>query len=218
MTRLAAVAHSKHRNALGLVGIEINSEKRKISIRLAKEWSREQINIIPDEIERIYRKVAWDYTYIDQLTGQHFIQTLKHEKNLSLKIINTQKNVKNPETIEHATVMDKIEMMQFMVTLKLNHQLAFPMVPSATMKKLESQIALFTEHKTETGNLDYFAPGDEKDHLVKALLIACFGARKYIDGNSLKFWSLDEIDDNSILILNKEKEEGKTGLAWKQVT
>ena len=40
---------------------------------------------------------------------------------------------------------------------------------------------LFFEHNIESGSMNYYSPGDELDDLPKALLIACFAARKYLD-------------------------------------
>lgn len=178
--KLAAIAHSKHRNMFGLVGIEVDPKLKKAYVKLAKQWSRDQINKIPYEIGALYRNVQWGDTYIDQQTGQHFIQDLKREQKLRLKIITTQKNLKDPTELENLHVMDKIEMTQFMLTLRKNHQVEFPITPSKTMMALESQIAIFSEHKTEAGNIDYYAPGEELDNLTKALLICCFAARKQL--------------------------------------
>jgi len=178
--RLAAIAHSKHRNAIGLVGVEVDSELKKVYVKLARQWSRDKINEIPYEISKLFEKIRWGNTFIDQLTGQHFIQDLKRIHHMPIQIINTQKNLKDPDEIERVKTMDKIEMTQFMLTLRQNHQVEFPEKPSKTMKELEEQMALYSEHKTEAGNVDYYAPGDELDNLTKALLIDCFVARKYL--------------------------------------
>ncbi len=179
---LAAIAHSKFRNAIGLVGIEIDSKQNKIRVRLAKQWSRDKLNIIPDEIGELYEKIKWGETYIDQQTGQHFIQSLKREEHMPLKIINTQKNLKDADEIERLKIMDKVEMAQFMLQLRQNHVIEFPERPSKDMSELEEQVALYMEHKTEAGTIDYYAPGEELDSLIKGLLIACFAARKLLSG------------------------------------
>jgi len=178
--KLAATAHSKHRNAIGLVGVEIDPKLKKVYVKLARQWSRSMISEIPNEISKLYIKVKWGDTYIDQQTGQHFISDLKRIHHIPLKIISTQKNLKDPDEIERIKIMDKIEMTQFMLSLRQNHQVEFPANPSDTMQELESQMPLYSEHKTEAGNVDYYAPGDEKDNLTKALLICCFAARKYL--------------------------------------
>jgi len=178
--KLAAIAHSKHRDIFGLVGIEVSPELKKVYVKLARQWPRNMINEIASEIGTLYRKIQWGDTFIDQQTGQHFIQDLKRIEKLRLNVITTQKNLKDPDEIENIRVIDKIEMTQFMLTLRQNHQVEFPPNPSKTMKDLEEQMALYSEHKTEAGNIDYFAPGSEKDNLTKGLLISCFAARKYL--------------------------------------
>ncbi len=181
---LAAIAHSKFRNAIGLVGIEIDPEKNKIRVRLAKQWNRTQLNIIPDEIGALHNKIKWGETYIDQQTGQHFIKSLKQEQEMPLRVITTQKNLKDADEIERTKIMDKIEMAQFMLQLRQNHVIEFPEKPSKDMIELEEQVALYMEHKTEAGTIDYYAPGEELDSLIKGLLIACFAARKFLSGDN----------------------------------
>ena len=39
----------------------------------------------------------------------------------------------------------------------------------------------YYEHKTEAGNVDYHAVGDEHDNLTKGLLICCFSVREYLE-------------------------------------
>ena len=76
--------------------------------------------------------------------------------------------------------MDKIEMTQLMLSLKLDHRIQFPTNPGESMKDAISQIELFTEHKTEAGGIDYYSPGDELDSLTKALMICCFAVRNIL--------------------------------------
>ncbi|MBI1663422.1 MAG: hypothetical protein IS860_08030 [Nitrosopumilus sp.] len=178
--KITAIAHSKHRNAFGLVGIEVDSNQKRAYVKMAKQWSRDKINTVPSEIAKLYREIKWSKTYIDQESGEHLIQDLRKSYNIPLKIITTQKKVKDPKGIEKITTMDKIEITQFMLTLMQNHQVKFPQNPSQIMAELEHQIAVYSEHKTEQGSIDYFAPGEEKDNLTKALLICCFAARKQL--------------------------------------
>lgn len=184
IVKRAAISHSKYRNEFGVVGIEANSDAKKIRVKLARQWPRTQINTIPEKIALLHSKVQWGQTYVDQLTGEHFIQDLRRQHKMQINVINTNKNLKEPDDIERVKIMDKIEMVQWMVTVKQKRQIEFPERPTSYMKELESQMALFTEHKTESGNVDYFAPGDEFDNLTKALMIACFSVRKLIDAGS----------------------------------
>ncbi len=182
--KLVAIAHSKHRNAIGLVGIEVDPIKQEISIRLAKQWKREQLNDIPSEIAEMYEKFQWFNTIIDFQVGDHVIQGLRRAGGMPIKIIHVQKKVKDKLEIERVKTMDIIEMTQFMLQMKLAHKLVFPQEPTKTMQELESQIALFSEHKTESGSIDYYAPGDEFDNLTKALIAVCFAARPYMQSST----------------------------------
>jgi len=189
--KIAALAHSKHRNMFGLVGIEVNEEQKKAYVKLARQWSRDQINTIPSMVSQLYQKIQWGDTYVDQQTGEHLIQDLRKE-GMYLKIITTQKNLKDPSDISRTKVMDKIEMVQLMLTLRKNHQIEFPKNPTTTMVELERQMAIFSEHKTEAGGIDYFAPGEELDNLTKALLIDCFAARNVLLDNTSKTYSANK--------------------------
>lgn len=164
---------------IGIIGAEIDITQRKVYVKLARQWSREQINKIPDNIQNIYSKIQWEDTIIDQQTGQHFIQDLKRCE-MPMQVITTQKNIKDPDVIEKIQTMDKVEMIQLMLVLRKNHQIIFPEEPSEDMSQLEHQMSVFTEHKTEAGGIDYFAPGDEFDNLTKALLMLCFAARRQL--------------------------------------
>ena len=76
--------------------------------------------------------------------------------------------------------MDLIEMTQFMLVLLQREQIFYPEKPKPTMRELIHQMSVFAEHKTEQGSINYYAPGSEKDSLVKAQLICCFAARKQL--------------------------------------
>lgn len=182
--KLVALAHSKHRNAIGLVGIEVDQIKQEISVRLAKQWPRNKINDIAPEVAEMYEKFQWFNTIIDFQVGDHVIQGLRRAGGMPIKIIHIQKKVKDKLEIERVKTMDIIEQTQFMLSIKLAHKLVFPEKPTTVMAELESQIAMFAEHKTEAGSIDYYAPGDEYDNLTKALIINCFAARPYMQGST----------------------------------
>lgn len=179
---IVAVSHSKHRNMIGMVGIEVDEEKLLVYVRLAKQWNRKLINEIPVEISNTYDKVQWDKLYIDQAVGEHLIKDIK-KYDISVDVITTKKNLNEPKDIDRLLVIDKIEMTQLMLTLNLKNRIQFPPKPSDFMKELMNQMELFTEHKTEAGGIDYYAPGDEFDCLTKSLRICCFGARNILAGD-----------------------------------
>ena len=182
--KVVAITHTKLRNVFGLVGIELDPEKRLVYVRFAKQWSRQSINTMTTDISNIYKKIRWDSTLITQETGHHLIQALKQKHGMPIKVITTQKKIKETRDIERIRVMDIIEMTQLLLQLKLNHQIRFTENPAGDLYELENQIAIFSEHTTEAGSVDYYAPGEALDSLTKSLMIACFSVRHEITGGT----------------------------------
>jgi len=176
----AAIGYSKHRSMYGLVVITCDTEERTVQVRLAKEWSRDMLHEIPDKILSYYEKIKWYDTYIDQLTAEHFINDLKR-LGIPVSVINTQKDLKDPEDIEKLVVMDKAEMVSMFLKFRQKKQIEFHPRPTTDLQTLEDQMINYYEHKTEAGNIDYYASGDEHDNLTKALLICCFSVREYME-------------------------------------
>ena len=53
--KTVGIAYSKHRNAIGMVGNEVNIKEKKVRIKLAREWSRKDIGQGPSANIRIIR-------------------------------------------------------------------------------------------------------------------------------------------------------------------
>ena len=182
--RIVAVEYSKHRNVFGLVGVEAIKDKNTFMVSLAREWDRKNLSLMVSQIGTLYDKIGWGYTYVNQKIGQHVIQELRKIEKIPIQVYTTKKDLADPLDLERAKVMDITEMTQYMVVLKQKHQVQFPEKPLRSIKELERQMAMFVEHKTESGTMSYYAPGDEKDNLPRALAAACFGGRKLIRGGN----------------------------------
>jgi len=176
--KIATLSYSKFRDQFGLVVIEADATEQIARVGLAVFWDRKKINSIPNKINSLYQKIKWDSTYVDQKVGEHIIDDLKNT--LSIYVINTKKDLLDPENIHKIKVMDMTEIVQFTYGLKLEHRIKFPEYPTKNMQELERQISMFTENKTEQGNITYHATGDEHDSLVRALLMCIFAARDYL--------------------------------------
>ena len=109
----------------GFVGIEADSQEKVAGVRLAKQWKRDEMNSIPNDISAIYQKVKWDLTYADQLVGQHMIRGVERSLGFNVAVITTQKNLKDPEKVELVKVMDMTEITQLALSLKQNHNIIF---------------------------------------------------------------------------------------------
>ena len=178
--RLVGMAHSKLRNAIGLVGIEADPVKQEVQVRFVKHWERNELNQIPVDVAEFYEKFQWTNTIIDLQVGEHVIQGLRRIANLPIRVIFIKKKVVDPSEIRRVKTLALIEMVQYMLELKLAHKIKFPKNPTETMQMLESQFALYSEHTTEAGGIDYYSPGDELDNLTKALITVTFAARPFI--------------------------------------
>ena len=176
--KIATLSYSKFRDQFGLVVIEADAEEQIARVGLAKFWDRKKINSIPSKINLLYEKIKWDSTYVDQKVGEHIIDDLK--RTLPIYVINTKKDLLDPEDIHKLEVMDMTEIVQFTYSLKIEHRIKFPEIPTKNMQELERQVSMFTENKTEQGNITYYATGDEHDSLVRALLMCIFAARDYL--------------------------------------
>ena len=169
---------------IGMVGIEIINEI--IMIRLAKQWKRDDMAQIPLFTKQVFPKIKWDATYAEQLVGQHLLKQIEMAADVNINAVNTQKNIKEPEEEDDPQKrMDLIEMTQFTLSLKQTHSIQFPKNPTNDMAQLIHQTELFTENITEQGTVNYYAPGEELDCLVKALIIACFASRPYVENTQI---------------------------------
>ena len=178
-TKVTALAYSKHRDALGLVGVEVDPQDRVLRVRLARQWpAAERVDMI-GHIQDYYMRVNWKTLLIDQQVGEFIITSLRRA-GLGVQVITSQKRVKDAAKIRGVKVLDTIEMTEFLATMQRNGQLRFPADPSRHMRELEEQMPFFSKHVTEAGAVDYYATGEEPDNLVRAMMAACFSARSFM--------------------------------------
>ena len=119
---LVAVSYTKQRTMFGMVGVEIDSQKRIAYVRLAKQWPRDKMNSIPKDIADLHSRVKWGITIVDQQVGQHLIKSFEMAMGSQVQVITTQKNLKDPENIEKLKVMDITEMTQLTLSTKQDHK------------------------------------------------------------------------------------------------
>ncbi len=179
---LVAISYTKQRTMFGMVGVEIDTRKRIAFVRLAKQWSRKNMNQIPKDIKELHSRIKWNNTIVDQQVGQHLIKSFEMAMKNQVQVITTQKNLKDPENIELLKVMDITEMTQLTLSIKQDHRIQFPKKNhTEDMMDLMKQMEMFTEHVTEAGTVAYYAPGEELDCLPRALMMCCFAARNSLE-------------------------------------
>ena len=60
-----ALAHSKKRNYFGMVGIQVDTKKNIANIRMAKQWPRTRLTMLPSDLKQIYHRVKWHTIFTD---------------------------------------------------------------------------------------------------------------------------------------------------------
>jgi len=122
-------------------------------------------------------------------TGQFVIEELEQVHHISVIGVTTTKDIKDEKKKHKVQTMDKNENVKWVLNMKAEHRIIFPTDQncSGDMLELKRQIAIFAEHKTEAGSVAYYAPGQEHDDGVMALLINCQKAKEYlkVSGNGI---------------------------------
>ncbi|MBM3896809.1 MAG: hypothetical protein FJ360_03615 [Thaumarchaeota archaeon] len=192
----------------------IQVKDKKIYILGAKFWkNQERYQLVYDEISRIVKQQDVSYVIVEKNSaGDPIIDALKYEYRLPVRAVFTT-NTKSREAKKG--IMNKSEMVTWLFQ---NHNiLDWPRQGDEYLLELKKQWTVFGEyHKNK-----FEAPSGTHDDLMMALMLACYFARlNFIRDPTNKFVWLQgsELQGDPITALNKEYEEGKTGLHWTRVT
>jgi len=182
LIRLAGCDPGKTRDSFALVSLLVNPEENEIFIEFCKRWLRVDYLNVEADIARMNQKALWNHIYVEQNnTGEHVIEVLRKKYGLPVKPITTVAKLTDPKKHHKGKTMSKNEMVGWFLKAKQSHIIQFPQdSKNPDMLEYIRQIAIFSEHKTEAGNVAYYAPGEEHDDLVMAGLVACYAARRYI--------------------------------------
>jgi len=184
---IAALDPGKMKDSFGFVVIRVDEDS--ITVRAAREWKGRDYADVERTVAKYHLKHNFDHIVVEQNSiGVHVIEVLKRQYNLPIVSVTTSKNLKDNKKIMSAKTMDKNQMANYIATLmkhtdedgELDPLLKFPKNGGKDMKELERQVAIFAEHRTESGNVSYHATGSEHDDLAMALMLACHIGRYYI--------------------------------------
>ncbi len=191
-----------------LGAVLLGSRKNEIDIQGAKFWNNADFTDVESEIADIYHKKNCDWLVVESNSmGHRIIHSFVHEYNLPVKPVYTSNKLKDPKP----GTMDKMEHANWLIKLQQEGRLNWAQAQSEYMKELQRQWSNFGEYTK--GKLA--APSGEHDDLVMPLMTGTFVIRQMEFSGTLKFISLtDDIETDTLSILNKEVAEGKTGLSW----
>ncbi len=205
--RIGAGDPGKMRDSFGYIVTDVDPVKNEIKIRKVKRWLGRSYKKVVQYIADDYEKNKLDYLVIERNnTGEVVIEEFRLQYKIPAIPIVTSQNLKTQDKINDVKVMDKNEMVKYYLQLKQAYKVKFPNKfkdeeDKENFEELKRQIAIFAEHRTESGkSFSYYAPGEEHDDLVMALLINLHLARYFLrdktgfEGYSRKLLKLEETD------------------------
>ena len=179
----------KQVDSFALCGVEV--KEKKIFVLGAKRWLGRAYLEVEREIHLIDAKNPFDYYVVERNnTGEHVIEVLRSNYSLPIVPVTTVSKGTDEKRIFNPKLMDKIDMVRYMLIMFRDGRIVFPREPKGEVLELMRQLSIFSEKKTETGKVSYQAEGSEHDDLVMALMLACFMARNFVDkGGTNKYRS-----------------------------
>jgi len=177
--RIAGLDSGKSRDSSALVGVHV--EDGVVKILNAKRWLGRNYIDVENEIARIHRLHPFQFLMVEiNSVGAHVYEVLKYKHNLPAFPVTTSKDIKDLKKQAGEKTMDKNAMVKLMLEWFADERLVFPISTNSELDELKRQLSIFAEHRTESGNISYYAEGSEHDDLVMALMLACFKARVYM--------------------------------------
>lgn len=171
----------KIRDSFFIVGTEIKDNK--MYVRLAVRRQGKAYKQVCAEFADISRKHQFHYNLIEaNNTGQFVIEELEQVHHIRVIGVTTTKDIKDEKKKNIIERMDKNENVKWFLNMKTEHRVIFPIDENCNdeMLELKRQVSIFAEHKTEAGSVSYYAPGQEHDDGVMALMINIQKVKQYL--------------------------------------
>lgn len=170
----------KERDFFGVVYIKIKNNN--VIILGATRFRGIDYPKIEQWLATKYRELQPTFLVIEKNnTGVAVIDHMKHDYQVPVTSVVTSSYVKDERKIHAGTLMDKVEMADYMLNLKQNHRIKFLKNMTPEILELKRQLEVFAQFKTDAGRRSLRAPGQDHDDLVMALMLAIFIGRNYLD-------------------------------------
>ncbi len=183
MARIAGIDPGKQKDSFAFVGTDIADGK--IRVLGARRWQGKAYLEVEESIAGIHKIHPFKHYVVERNSvGEHVVEVLARNYRLPVVPVITMKDIKSKEKRRSPSVMDKNDMVKYMIIKKDEGNMLFPK-ETGEIKELLRQLSIFAEIKSpQTGNVRYQAEGAEHDDLVMALMLACFIGRYYINRKS----------------------------------
>lgn len=199
----------RHSDPFAVVLIAVDIDAKTITIIGAKQWVDQEFHAVEKEIEKIAKKFNVDYVAVEVNFNEGTAENLRYDYNLPVKYIHTSKNLREPKP----DVMDKNAMTMWLIRAHQEGILKWVELDNEYLKELYRQWTIFGEYHKDK----YEAPMGEHDDLVMALMMACFIGKQMIESSGLVIINasrLEESREDILKKLNRERDEGRTGLSF----
>ena len=181
MVRVIGLDPGKQRDSFGIVAIE--KRDGKIYVKNAQRVLGKRYIDVENYVASLHEKYRYDYYILEvNNTGEHVFEVLKDVKGLPVIPVFTTSDVKDLKKKMDGRTMDKKDMVKRMAHQFQLGEIIFPKKSNPELEQLKTQLAIFSEHITEAGNVSYYAEGTEHDDLVMALMLCCW----YVKDQKLK--------------------------------
>ena len=188
--RIASIDPGKQHDSMALVYTEL--DKDVIYVKACKRWLGKKYLKVQQEIADIHSRFDFDYIALERNgVGEPIVEGLA-DLDLPIVPIYTTANLKDPAKQTSSKLMDKNSMAVLMMQLFEDDRIVFPVKKTRDIQELQRQLSIFSEHKTDAGNVSYRAQGSEHDDLVMALMLNVFVCRHLFERtNKIKAVSRD---------------------------
>lgn len=178
MVKVIGLDPGKQRDSFGIVAIE--KKDGKVYVKNAQRILGKRYIEVEDYIAELHSKYKYDYYILEvNNTGEHVFEVLKDIKKIPVIPVFTTSDVKDLKKKMDGRTMDKKDMVKRMAHQFQNNEIIFPRKSNGELDQLKRQLAIFSEHITEAGNVSYYAEGTEHDDLVMALMLACWYVKEH---------------------------------------
>ena len=175
--KVLALDPGKQKDSFGVVAAK--RENGIIYVLNAQRFLGMKYLEVEEHITNLYKNHQYDYVVLElNNTGHHVIEVLERN-GVPITPVTTIANIKDPKKKYDPQKMEKNEIVKQMMSLFQENKIVFPVRSNPELDELKRQLSIFSEIKTEAGNVSYRAEGQEHDDLVMALMLAIWKLRVY---------------------------------------
>ena len=152
-------------------------------------------------------------------TGVPVIHGLRTQYGINVTGINTSNNLRIPKTIRAGQTLDKNKTVEWVNLLRERKVIKFPAKMTPGLYELQGELDNFGTKKLR-GRTTYGALTGHDDIVSCLITTVHFAKLRFLKFDSVKPFTFfdSDLQGDIITVLNKEFEEGKTGLHWTRVT